>query len=415
MKKIYIFGLGKGKPFVDRCLLREDVEVLAVIDNYKAASLRQIDGIPIITQKELSRDFDYVIVTLMQYESTRAQLIRQGVDADKIICFFDYECAEREDCWSVLDSYKWRVELMWKHYRSVAMPTLDNLIYEIYGESEVVQRQCPKIVDVDKTAEILLKDRKSLARFGDGEFELMCGRRRALFQDIDDKLSERLREALSSENDNLLVAIADNYGKLDKYTDDGAEAIRSYMSSKVRKEHMELLDLKRQYYDAYLSRPYIIYRDKQSAGKRFENVRKIWEAQEVLVVEGEYTRFGVGNDLLDNASQVSRILVPSKNAFSLYDEIITTVRRQGKNKLILAILGPTASVLAYDLAKEGYWIIDIGQFDVEYEWYLRNADKRCDIPYKCVSEVLQYNEILTDDKEDYIQKYKSEIIAKILY
>lgn len=413
MKKIYIFGLGKGKPFVDRCL-KDDVEMLAFIDNYKAASLRQLNGVPIITQEELPHDFDYIIVTLMKYESTRKQLVCQGVDADKIICFFDYECAEREDFWSVLDSYKWRIELMWKHYRSVTMPTLDNLIYEIYGDSESVQQQCPKIVDVDKTAEILLKDRKSLARFGDGEFELMCGRRRALFQDIDDKISERLREALNSENDNLLVAIADNYGKLDKYTDDAAEAIRSYMSSKVRKEHMELLSPERQYYDAYISRPYIMYRDKLSAGKRFENVKKIWERQEVLVVEGEFTRFGVGNDLLDNASQVFRILVPSKNAFSVYDEIIDTVRQYGKNKLILAILGPTASVLAYDLANDGYWIIDIGQLDVEYEWYLRNADTRCDIPYKCVSEVLQYNEILTDEQEEYIKKYKSEIIVRIL-
>lgn len=414
MKKICIFGLGKGKTFVDRCLIRENVNVVRYIDNHKAVSLKQINEVPVITQKELLYDFDYVIVTLMQYEDIREQLILQGVKTDKIICFFDYECAEIEDYWSVLDSYKWRVELMWKYYRNVTIPTLDNLMYEIYGESKTIQSQCPKIIDADKTVEILLKDRKCLARFGDGEFELMRGRRRAAFQDIDDRLGERLREAIDSKNDNLLVAIADNYGKLDKYTYEGAEGIRLYMSSKVRKEHMELLNLERQYYDAYLSRPYIMYRDKQNAGKRFEKIRKIWKNQDVLIVEGEYTRFGVGNDLLDNAAHISRILVPSKNAFSAYDEIIDMVRQQGKNKLILAIMGPTASVFAYDLANEGYWIIDIGQLDIEYEWYLRGVDKRCDIPYKCVSEVSQYNEILTDDGEDYIQKYKREIIAQIL-
>ena len=414
MKKIYIFGLGKGKPFIDRCLLEDNVNVLGFVDNYKAGSLRELDGKPVIRQKELLRDFDYIIITLMQYENARQKLILQGVNLDKIICFFDFMDAEKEEYYSVLDSYKWRLELMWKHYRSIAIPTLDNLVYEIYADSEIVQSQCPKIIDVDRTIEILLKDRKSLARFGDGEFELMCGRRRATFQDVDHKLEERLRETLVSKNENLLIAIADNYGKLDKYTDEAAEAIRSYMSKKVRKEHMDLLDSERVYYNAYLSRPYIMYRDKKSAGKRFENIKKIWNGQEVLVVEGEYTRFGVGNDLLDNAACVFRILAPIKNAFSKYDEIIEEARRRGKDKLILTTLGPAATVLAYDLAREGYWIIDIGQSDVEYEWYLRGVEERCDIPYKCVSEVMQYSEILTDDEEQYIQKYKSEIIAKVL-
>lgn len=414
MKKIYIFGLGKGEPFVDRCLLKESVNVLGFVDNYKADFLAEIDGRPIIRQKELPHNFDYIVVTLMKYEEIREKLIGQGVEPQKIICFFDGECAEKEEYYSVLDSFKWRIELLWRHYRNIAMPTLENLTYEVYAETEIVQRECPKIIDVDKTVEILSTKRKCLARFGDGEFEIMCGRIRAPFQDTEEKLGERLREALNSSEDSLLIAIADNYGSLDKYTDEGAEAIRSYMSRKVRKEHMKLLKCGRKYYDAYLSRPYIIYRDKTKAGKRFENIRNIWNGQNVLIVEGEHTRFGVGNNFLDNATSVLRILAPDKNAFSRYDEIIEEVRRQGRNKLILVILGPTATILAYDLAREGYWIIDIGQLDVEYEWYLRGVDERCSIPYKCVSEVMQYDDIITDNNESYIQKYKREIIAEIL-
>lgn len=414
MKKVYIFGFGKGKAFVDRCLLRENVNVLGIVDNYKADLLKVIDGIPVVMQREIQHDCDYVIVTLMEYEKTREQLLHQGIAANKIVCFFDYECAENVQYWEVLDSYKWRTELMWKHYRSVTMPTLDNMNYEIYGESELVQAQCPKIIDVDKTAEILLNERRCLARFGDGEFELMCGRKRATFQDAGEELGVRLKEALNSSNENLLVAIADNYGKLDMYTEEAAEAIRSYMSRNVRREHMKLLNLDRIYYNAYISRPYIMCRDKKYAGKRFNDVRKIWNNQNVLIVEGEYTRFGVGNDLLDNAANVCRILAPGKNAFSKYDEIMEEVRRRGKGKLILTTLGPTATVLAYDLAKEGYWILDIGQLDVEYEWYLRGVEARCDIPYKCVSEVNQYGEIQTNEEEEYIKRYQSEIVARVL-
>lgn len=414
MKKIYIFGMGQGKTFVDRCLIKDGIEILGVIDNFKVGIMDETEGIPIISQSQLSDGYDYIVVSLMRYEDTRHELMMQGVNSDKIICFFDFTHAEKEAYWSVLDSYKWRLELMWKHYRNVTMPTLDNLMYEIYAESEAIQRQLPRIVDAEKTAEILRNERKCLARFGDGEFGFIYGRQRTKFQDIDYKLGERLREVLRVPNDNLLIAIANNYGRLDQYTDQAAEDIRSYMSRAVRKEHMKLLDLDREYYDAYISRPYMMYRDKEAAGRRFDSIRKIWGDESLLIVEGEHTRFGVGNDLLDNATDVSRILVSDRNAFSKYEDILEQVRVYGKNKLVLAVIGPTATVLAYDLAKEGYWVIDIGQLDVEYEWYLRGVDERCDIPYKQVSEVLQYRTIQTDESQKFIKRYKSEIIAKVL-
>lgn len=414
MKKIYIFGMGKGKQYVDRCLLKDQAACIGFVDNYRADTEKMAEDIPIIRQEELKGEFDYIIVTLMQYEKTRQELIRQDIAQEKILCFFDFLDANNEEYWGILDSYKWRTELMWWHYTGITMPALDNLDYEIYGDVKEVREQCPKIIDVDKTAEILLKERKSLARLGDGEFDLIYGHTRPRFQVVDNELAKRLKEVLCSPNEHILIAIANDYGRLDQYTDKAAEDIRSYMSKTVRKQHMELLDMNREYYDAFISRPYIIYRDKSKAGKRFEDIRKIWDGQDVLIVEGEYTRFGVGNDLLNNAASISRILVPSRNAFSKYDEIIEEARKQGRDKLVLAILGPTATVLAYDLSKEGYWIIDIGQLDVEYEWYLRSVEERCDIPYKTVSEVMQYGEIVTDYKEDYIQKYIGEVVARIL-
>lgn len=413
MKKIYIFGMGKGKQFVERCLLKDQITCIGFVDNYRADMEKAAGGIPVIRQEDVKNEFDYLIVTLMKYEDTRRDLIRQGVMQEKIICFFDFSDAGNEEYWDILDSYKWRTELMWRHYTNIMMPAFQNLDYEIYGDVKEVREQCPKIIDVDRTAEILLKEKKSLARFGDNEFALISGQIRTNYQKADSILGKRLKEVIHAQEDNLLIAIANDYGRLDQYTDQAAEDIRSYMSRDVRKQHMELLDLNREYYDAFVSRPYMIYRDKSKAGKRFEDIQKIWDGQDVLVVEGEYTRFGVGNDLLDHAATVSRILVPSKNAFSKYDEILSEVRRQGRDKLILAILGPTATVLAYDLAREGYWIIDIGQLDVEYEWYLRGVEERCDIPYKTVSEVMQYGEILSDENEDYIRRYQSEVIAKI--
>jgi glycosyltransferase family protein len=221
-----------------------------------------------------------------------------------------------------------------------------------------------------------------------------------------------LERCLRAEN--LLIAIADNYGALDKYTDAAATGIRQYLSNGVREEHMQLLDLNRTYYDAYLSRTYLMYRDKEGAKERFCALKKLWDEKEVLVVEGEHTRFGVGNDLLQNAKSVERILTLDKDSFSVYDSLFEVVKKHGRGKLILIVLGPVATIMAHDLAKSGFWAVDIGQLDVEYEWYLRGAEKGCNIPYKTVSELTQYEGVQTDKEAEWIREYENQMIEYVM-
>ena len=411
--KVYIFGMGEGKKYLDRCLLKE-IDICGYIDNYKAEKIGCFNGRPVVNQKNLKEGYDYIIITLMQFEEVKKSLMEEGVRREKLISFFDFKDASDEKNWEVIDSYKWRTELMWRHYISIGIPSIENMGHELYADSELNKRNCPKIVSAEETAAILKEEGKCLARFGDGEFEIMCNRPRAKFQDVDIKLSERLKEALNSQEDNLLIAIADNYGSLGKYTEEAARDIRMYMTSEVRRSHMELLDLNRQYYDAYISRPYMMYKDKEDAKKRFNQVKGIWTAQDILIVEGEHTRFGVGNDLLDDAKSVRRIITSDKNAFDKYEEIMEAVSAYGKNKLILVTLGPTATVLAYDFAKQGYWIIDIGQFDVEYEWFLQKADKKCGLRYRNVSEVSFSEQLCLDATDGTIQHYLDEIVKEIL-
>ena len=90
------------------------------------------------------------------------------------------------------------------------------------------------------------------------------------------------------------------------------------------------------------------------------------------------------------------------------------VHRHGKNKLILSILGPTATVLAYDLAKEGYRILDIGQLDVEYGWFLLGTKKKCALKYKEVSEFPSYKTVENDGEDENIVNYMDEIVESIL-
>lgn len=412
--KVYIYGLGKGKQALDRCLIRNSINIIAYIDHYKAKEIKRYEGVPVICAKEIVTGYDAVIITLMQYADVRKELRDLGVPNEKIVCFYSFDDASCPNHWGCIDGFKWRTELMWKNYTEITMPTVRNYPYELYAAKLTAQQECPQIVSVEETVGIIKKERKSLARFGDNEFEQIYGRRRVNYQTINNDLGIRLKKVLNSNLDNLLIAVADNYGSLDKYTDDAASAIRQYLGSgTTRAEHMQLLDMSRTYYDAYLSRPYLIYRNKKDAGTRFNDVRNIWTGQDVLIVEGEHTRFGVGNDLMENAKSIRRILTLDRNCYDVYDRLIRKVKECGRGKLVLIILGPVATVMAYDLAKEDFWALDIGQLDVEYEWYLRQVTERCGIAYKTVSEVPNYDYIETDPDVDYIKKYRGEIIGVV--
>ena len=50
----------------------------------------------------------------------------------------------------------------------------------------------------------------------------------------------------------------------------------------------------------------------------------------VLLVEGEKSRLGVGNDLFENTGSVKRILCPSENAYEKYDEILKEILKEAE-------------------------------------------------------------------------------------
>ncbi len=120
------------------------------------------------------------------------------------------------------------------------------------------------------------------------------------------------------------------------------------------------------------------------------------------------SRLGVGNDLFDNAGSIRRILCPPRNAFERYDRILNEALKVEKEVLFLIALGPTATVLAYDLHNAGYQAVDIGHIDVEYEWWRMKARRKVKLEKKYVNEAFG-NKWVTDAGEG----YRKEIIAQI--
>lgn len=267
-----------------------------------------------------------------------------------------------------------------------------------------------QIMTADETIDYILKHRCSVSRFGDGEFQTMEGGGNG-FQHPDEKLKERLLQVFKSNDDKLLVCMDGCY----KHANSGAHGIKVfYMRFMLRnKSVISWTDYNKIYGEAGFTRFYVHSTDKAHSKCIIEKIKKFWQNRDVYIVEGRLTRFGVGNNLLDNAKSVHRILGPSKSAFDKYDEILRTAENsipKNSNTLVLLALGMTATVLAYDLSKLGYQAIDVGHLDVEYEWMLMGATKVVPIPTRFVNEANNYDEVV--DCKD--KNYLNQIIAKIV-
>ncbi len=253
----------------------------------------------------------------------------------------------------------------------------------------------------------------SISRYGDGEFDIAFRKKELYFQEYDSELSKYLREILNSNLEKLLVAIPrtlieiKNLKENEKYF-----WSRYYLKQKEKLEKNISKD--KVYFDSMISRFYMPYINPEENIESIDKLIKYFSNKKILIIEGENTRFGLGNSLLKNSSEIQRIILPDRNGFRKYKEVIEfTLENFTRDNIILIALGPTATVLAYEFSKEGYQALDIGHLDVEYEWYLLKAKTKVDLQYKTVSEVSEFKEkeILDKKLEDlYLKQIKKKII-----
>lgn len=247
---------------------------------------------------------------------------------------------------------------------------------------------------------LFLKNGYSLSRFGDGEFRLITNKGDAIgFQDHDSKLAKRLYEVLNTPKKNHIVSLPGPFTRsLFEMTND---ARSFWIGSMVISGAIWKSFLKPQIWESKIvrntqvTRPYMDYpknkKNRETAKFIFESFKELWNSKTVLVVEGEGTNFGHNNDLLDNAKEIHKIIVPAQNAFRAYQEILNMTsdvinKLKDDELIVLLAIGPTATVLAYDLAEMGTQTLDIGHLDVEYEWFRNGARKKMALKDRVVNE-----------------------------
>ncbi len=272
------------------------------------------------------------------------------------------------------------------------------------------------IMDSEKTIRYIINHQCSVARYGDGEFGILLQDSAPGFQKKSSELAQKLKDTLKNRSSNLLLCVPWCFNHL-KYRKAESKkwwidwALHNERQKTVVKTVRELSGNNYIFGDASITRPYISMRLSHRADLLFPMLKEIWCKRDLLIVEGEYTRLGVSNDLFDNADSIKRILVPAQNAFSCYEKIVSSIKSNYiPNQLVLLAIGPTATVLASDLSQENIQAIDIGHIDLEYDWYRRNVSERVVVPGKYVNEISGGN-IVVEDCID--EKYLSQIICTI--
>lgn len=285
-----------------------------------------------------------------------------------------------------------------------------DFLYYIKDCVYVIFHKAPSVMTCEQTVEYILKEGCSIARYGDAEIKLTYGTD-VRYQVSTPEIQKRLQEVIGSCSENFLVCIPNVFDKKGiSVLNDGHKSFWKKHLSYFRKYWYRDLNFDRVYGDAFISRHYMNLRDKETGIEEyFALVKKLWEGKDIIIVEGEKSRLGMGNDLFDGARSVRRILGPSSQCFSKYDELLEEAKKHGKDVLFILALGPSATIMAYDLCVAGYTAIDMGNIDTEYEWYKMKATEKMPIKDKMVYEAgagVGVGEV--DDPE-----YLSQIIAKI--
>lgn len=275
-----------------------------------------------------------------------------------------------------------------------------------------------RIMTSEETVKYIITNNCSITRLGDGELRMVwqwledkASSDNPAYQGFNTKLAERMYQIIIGDYTHSKLLVCYPYALRNPSTYNYSAQIFWGREWERRKHFLSPHIQNKLLGDASFTRFYMQRKDIKNTAGYVELLRKIWQDRPLLIVEGEFSRLGVGNDLFANAKSIERIICPSENAFDIYDDIYHAVYSyaQKKNYLILLALGPTATVLAADLHSIGQ-VIDIGHIDIEYEWFLMGVTEKVAIPNKYVNEVqdgrIQQSSILNNE-------YLTQIIIRI--
>lgn len=240
-----------------------------------------------------------------------------------------------------------------------------------------IENNFPKLNSIKTTVE-KLKDGYSIARFGDGEFDICLGKNLNNYQKYDIELSKKLKNILKNKckNEKCLIGIPPFKDKYVKINEKLPRFWELYWLEKYE-EIRSLWNEKNIYENSFISRSNCF--DHVSLNE----IKEVWQDKNIVFVYGKNGRFYNDLRLFDNIKNKIEIFIKPIDAYDNYEEILKECKKMKKDMLFLISGGPTATVLAWDLSLVGYQAIDIGHIVNSYQEFLGEI--------KCPEEISSIN------------------------
>ena len=254
-----------------------------------------------------------------------------------------------------------------------------------------------------QTLNYVLDNAYSISRYGDGELKLAIQSKFSLvrglhFQKSSSELRARLNEILLHPTPNLMVCVNHEFTQLSEYrvVIDYERSKKQYVEhrsihrvndvgilSRTKERKRGLRHLNRiinqtsleSYGEATCFMLCFFYEDyvNGSLAKVMNLYRRFFEDKRILFVCPKNPLMGNSFDnlcakgVIRSPRSVDFIFIPDRHCFEYYYEIMDEIMRHAEIDSVLIQAGPSATVMAADLAKHGRTTYDVGSWNVSLE------------------------------------------------
>ena len=195
----------------------------------------------------------------------------------------------------------------------------DIYIYRISNSKSILNNRLLKVLDHEKTLDLLLTKPKSFCRFGDGEIELCMGNG-IPFQKYNPDLQKILLEILQTNN-NMYVGVDYNYFSCINLLTDTVKKFQINNAKKYRNFLIEVCNKERCYIATGFTQLYLMY-NSFDYDYYYKKVKNLFKDRELVIFAGDGVLDKLKYDIFELAKSKEYIKAPNINAFSEFDNLL---------------------------------------------------------------------------------------------
>lgn len=221
------------------------------------------------------------------------------------------------------------------------------------------------VINEWETVQYIIDHGVGIARIGDGEWKLACGKK-IKSQLAHPGIQKRMIEVMGGDNPKCIVGIPRIFEGIPSTP--GTKAHHFWTTMEARKDFARFYNPNKQYFSSFISRFDAV--PEINSWEYIDHIKKIWEGKDVVIVRGDKIDFCKHPSLTNNCNILGEVIGPNVNAWDSYDKILGDCMRYPEDTTFLIRLGPSASVLSWDLGMHGRQGVDCGHLGMFVRRYI---------------------------------------------